>query len=173
MTSGGTSRVYVDLRGLPSRPEAFRPLAAMLAGTIVAAGLDQAEVVAGVATGGVPWAAAVAGILWKPLAYVRPEKKGHGTRRSVEGSVDGRSVVVIDDVVTSGGSLKKAIGKLQEAGARVLAAVVIVDREQGAREALGEIKLLRLATLRSIIEAGSRQGFISREEAEDILGGLN
>ncbi len=172
LSSGGTSRVYVDLRGLPSRPEAFRPVAAMLAGAVAAAGLDRADVVVGVATGGVPWAAALAGILWKPLAYVRPERKAHGMGRSVEGSVEGRSVIVVDDVATTGSSLRRAIDALRDAGARVQAAVVVVDREQGASEGLAGVSLLRLATLRDVIRAGARLGFISREEAEDILGGL-
>ena len=76
------------------------------------------------------------GVSIKPI-IVRKEPKKHGTAKWIEGILDGvRRVVVIDDVITTGGSTITAIERMREAGLEVIAAVVIIDREEGGREAI-------------------------------------
>ncbi len=149
LSSGLRSRVYVDLRRLLSRPGAVRRLAVELAGAVLALGADS---VAGVATAGIPWATLAAYVLGLPAAYVRAERKRHGTSRLVEGSVAGR-VVVVDDVATTGSSLAAAVEALRGEGASVAAALVVVDRCQGAYARLRSlgVELYALYTLPDLL----------------------
>jgi orotate phosphoribosyltransferase len=163
LTSGATSPVYVDLRVLPSHPEMFRLVAARLA--CKASEIDH-DYIVGVATGGVPLASVAAYILGKPFGYVRPSRKGHGTGRTVEGKPEGRRVLIIDDVATTGSSLEAAAKAVEEAGGSPVAALVVVDRFQGARERLKKlgIGLYSLSSLPEILEALVESGRLGRDE---------
>ncbi len=149
LTSGRRSTIYVDLRPLPSFPEEFRRISEELAGRIGGGGI------CGVAVGGLPLATAVAMLSSRPLIYVRKERKEHGTMSRMEGVVNEREYVVIDDVATTGGSLRRAVEAVRDAGAEVREAWVVVDRLQGAREALGEldVDLRSIATLPDIVRS--------------------
>ncbi len=149
LTSGRRSTIYVDLRPLPSFPEEFREISEELAGRIGEGGI------CGVAVGGLPLATAVAMLTSRPLIYIRKEKKEHGTMSRMEGVVSEREYVVIDDVATTGGSLKRAVESVREAGADVREAWVVVDRLQGARESLKElgVELRSIATLPDIVRS--------------------
>jgi orotate phosphoribosyltransferase len=161
LSGGGRSRVYIDLRSYPMHPPEFR--AALEELTQVIRGLrgyDRNTVLAGVATGGIPWAIGASLLLGVPATYVRPEPKGHGTSRLVEAEVAGRRVVVVDDVATTGGSLASAVEALRGAGADVIAAVAVVDRGQGAAERLSAIgvPLYSVTTLEEVLrELASRR----------------
>jgi orotate phosphoribosyltransferase len=104
--------------------------------------LPKCDAVAGVALGGCPLASAVSlmsEIRHRPLPalYVRKEVKDHGTRRLVEGQLDaGMKVVLLEDVITSGGSTLKAADVLRNHGADVVGVVVLVDRLEGGAEAI-------------------------------------
>jgi orotate phosphoribosyltransferase len=110
--------------------------------------------VAGVELGGCPLASAVAFHSFRTdrgvdAIYVRKDAKDHGSKRQLEGDghlPTGSPVVVLEDVVTSGGSTLKAVRKLRERGFRVLGVVTLVDRLEGAREAI-EAEDLRLVSL--------------------------
>ncbi len=147
LTSGKKSNIYVDLRPLPSFPEDFRKVAEDISSRIGDGGI------CGVAVGGLPLATAVALLKSRPLIYVRKEKKEHGTMSKLEGRVEDDVYVVIDDVATTGGSLLRAIRSVREAGAEVREAWVVIDRLQGAREALREenVVLRSIATLPEIV----------------------
>jgi orotate phosphoribosyltransferase len=107
-------------------------------------GLPRCEAVAGVELGGCPLASAVS--LWsflrgRPLAalYVRKEVKDHGSRKLIEGDRalrPGLPVVILEDVITTGGSTLKAVDKLRAVGAEVVGVVALVDRLEGGTEAI-------------------------------------
>jgi orotate phosphoribosyltransferase len=106
--------------------------------------LPPCQAVAGVALGGCPLASAVSLISFQkgrplPALYVRSEQKEHGSKRLIEGDramVPGMPVVILEDVITTGGSTLKSVEKLTQAGVKVVGAVVIVDRLEGGGDAL-------------------------------------
>lgn len=145
LASGKTSRFYVDAKLACSDPVVLATLAQHAAPYAVGH-----DVVAGTALGGVPLAVALGLETGRPILLVRSASKEHGTESRIEGPVEeGQRVLVCEDVVTTGGSLVSAIQAVRATGCEVAHAVVIVDREQGAREALSEIgvKLHALVTL--------------------------
>ena len=149
LTSGKKSNIYVDLRPLPSFPEEFMKIA-----TEMSKRMNGDFGICGVAVGGLPLATAVAIISRRPLIYVRKEKKEHGTESLLEGSLNMRSYVIIDDVATTGGSILNAARIVRNYGSDVKEAWVVVDRMQGAAESLKEegIELKSLATLPDIVK---------------------
>ncbi len=149
LTSGKESSVYVDLRPLPSFPDAFSEVVEMLSERV------SEDYLCGIAVGGLPLATAVAFKLKIPLVYVRKERKEHGTMSRMEGVLKGNpKVLVLDDVATTGGSLLRAIEEVRSRGGVVERALVVVDRKQGAKEALAKVgvKLESLSTLPSLVE---------------------
>jgi len=153
LTSGKISNVYIDLRKLPSHPQAFRQVVALL---VEKAKQHTFDCICGVAVGGLPLATAVSYELSKPLIYARREKKTHGTMRQLEGDYNrGAKALLIDDVATTGGTLLDTANLLRSEGLEVARALVVVDRGEGAREALQSegIVLESLTTLSKILEA--------------------
>ncbi|MCX8187503.1 MAG: orotate phosphoribosyltransferase [Nitrososphaeria archaeon] len=151
LTSGKTSNVYVDLRKIPSYPKVFRYVVSEVVKKIKEIDFD---VICGVAVGGLPLAAAIAYELGKPMIYVRKERKEHGTEKLIEGDwEEGSRALLVDDVATTGGSLMAAAEALRGHGLRIEKALVVVDRLEGAREALAsmDIELLSLITLRDLL----------------------
>jgi orotate phosphoribosyltransferase len=143
LASGRTSRVYIDLK-----PTILDPQGARLIGAAVAeaATRHRAPLVGGLEMGAVPLvaaAAAMSAVAGTPVGalFVRKEAKAHGTESRIEGiaegeSLAGRTVLVVDDVTTTGGSTLRAVAALRAAGATVTDAIAVVDREEGAVAAL-------------------------------------
>jgi len=156
LSSGKVSNVYVDLRKLPSHPREFKLLIDEMAREALKHRFDA---VCGIAVGGLPLATGVALALSKPLVYVRRDKKDHGTQKQLEGDFEpGAKVLLLDDVATTGGSLLEALRVARAHGLAADTALVVVDREEGAREALEAegVKLVSLTTLRKLLEVGPR-----------------
>lgn len=130
LASGAQSRYYIDVKTAIMQPELLSEIAAE-----VAARFDF-ECIAGVAVGGVPLAVAVSLAANKPCAIIRAAAKDHGKNQMVIGNVQGKRVLLIEDVTTSGGSSKHGIDELRKAGARIDSVVTVVDREGGAKELL-------------------------------------
>jgi orotate phosphoribosyltransferase len=155
--SGLRSPVYCDNRLLLGDVAARREVIATFA-----AHCDGAEVLAGPATGGIPWAAWVAEALGLPMAYVRGAAKGHGRGRQVEGAnVRGRRVVLLEDTISTGESALNAAAALREAGAELLRCVCIFTWgwEATARAfAAAALPLEPLATLPALLEAAAASG---------------
>ena len=140
LASGKKSPYYIDLRLVPSYPHQFRKMVKHLQNKIIEKiGLENFDSIVSVPTGGLVIASALAIETVKPLIYVRSKPKDYGTSKSVEGKIhDGMKVIMIDDVATTGGSVVKAIKSLKEAKIKVEDAFVIVNRMEGADEALLE-----------------------------------
>jgi orotate phosphoribosyltransferase len=145
LASGKQSPYYVDIKRAITRPDVLRSIARAMAPLV-----RTADRIAGVELGAVPIAAAVAMETGKPYIIVRKERKEHGTSKDFEGDLKtGETVVFVEDVVTTGGTLAKAIERLRGHGATVTEAIAIVDREEGGREALASIRV----TLRALLTA--------------------
>jgi len=116
--SGLRSPIYCDNRQLLGFPELRSAIKAALAERTAE---QQPTLVAGTSTAGIPWAAFVADLLGLPLCYVRPEPKKHGMGRQVEGpSAKGHRVVVIEDLISTGGSSVKCVEALRAEGGEVI-----------------------------------------------------
>jgi len=147
LVSGKRSRIYFNMKATMMIPEGAAQCARGLLSVLD--GLD-ADYVAGLEMGAVPLLGGIAAASWdagRPIGavFVRKAAKAHGTSLMVEGLDDaggetlaGKRVVLIDDVATSGGSILKAADQIAAAGGVMKDAIVILDREQGATEMLGE-----------------------------------
>jgi orotate phosphoribosyltransferase len=133
LRSGQTSSYYIDKYLFTTRPDILRRVAAALAPLVP----SDAQRLAGPVLGAVPLVTAVALQTGLPTVIVRTDApKGHGTARTIEGQlIEGDRVVLVEDVVTTGGAALDAVRLLREAGADVLRALCVVDREQGGAEA--------------------------------------
>lgn len=144
LSSGRTSSYYVDVKEATTEPAALRELADALAERVP----DDAEAVACVALGGVPLGVAVSLRTGLDLVVVRKQAKGHGTEDRIVGDA-ARRLVLVEDVTTTGASAVDAVQVLREAGATVEDCLVVVDRDEGAHQALADVDV----TLTPLIEA--------------------
>lgn len=141
LASGQKSPIYIDLRLLASHPQVLRQAAHEYA-ELIRRELDLQELGGSVRLAAIPYAAlpigtAVALEMDLPLIYPRREVKAHGTGRQIEGEFKpGDRVIVLDDLITTGGSKLTAIEPLEAAGLAVKDVVVLIDREQGGGEEL-------------------------------------
>lgn len=135
LASGEESDYYIDIKKAITETRVLKRIAEKIAPHAV--GADR---VAGVELGAVPIAVAVAMKIDRPFIIVRKKRKGHGTGKIFEGELaKGDKILFVEDVTTTGNSLRKAIVELRAEGATVEKAVVVVDREDGGQENLGEI----------------------------------
>lgn len=155
LASGKTSDFFIDCKRVMLTGEGHSLCGAALFDELEraeAAGLASVDVVAGVALGGCPLASAVAITAFErgrtlDALYVRKEAKDHGTKSMVEGVAKaGARVVLVEDVMTTGGSSMKAIEQLRAAGFDVALVLALVDRREGAIDALAS-KGVRAAAL--------------------------
>jgi orotate phosphoribosyltransferase len=173
LTSGKLSPYYIDLRLIPSYPEVFQKIVkiyAKLAENEI--GLKKFDRIAGIPTAGIPFSSALALELRKPFLYIRKEIKAHGRERRVEGIImPGDYVLLVDDLVTTGGSLIKAAEALRAEGAIVKDALVLINREEGAIENLKKngIKLHFLLGIREASRILYDMGIIDEERLRLIL----
>lgn len=123
--SGWKAPIYCDNRLTLSYPA----LRSRITAAFCIAALELAEqpdIICGVATGGLPQAAMVAHHMGLPMNYVRPKPKGHGLQNQVEGLIEpGAKIVVIEDLVSTGGSSLKAVAALREAGMEVISLMAV------------------------------------------------
>lgn len=172
LASGKKSSYYVDLRLVPSYPHQFRTMIKYLQNNIAeSVGLNSFDSLVSVPTGGLVIASALAIETVKPLIYVRSKPKDYGTSKSVEGQIhEGMKVVMIDDVATTGGSVVNAIKSLKEANITIEDAYVIVNRMEGADEALEElgVKLHSITNIIQITQALYEQKLVDSDTLEKV-----
>lgn len=124
-TSGTISPIYCDNRMVLSYPE-IRTFVKNALAEIVKEKFSNVEIVAGVATAGIPHAALVADILNLPNCYVRPEPKKHGMKNQIEGNLPtGSKVVLVEDLIATGKSSFQSIQAIREAGSEVIGLVAL------------------------------------------------
>lgn len=153
LSSGKLSSYYVDLRAVPSFPGAYRyVIDAYMALVKNEVGLDKFDVIAGIPTAGLAFSSPVALETGKPMIYVRKEEKDYGRKKRIEGSISlGSRVLVIDDLITTGHSIRGAIDAIKEEGGVVKHVAVLIDRLEGGKANLKKAGLT-LHTLTDILE---------------------
>ncbi|MCS6843036.1 MAG: orotidine-5'-phosphate decarboxylase [Caldilineales bacterium] len=168
LASGKRSPIYLDLRRLSGDPALLRQAAAAYAALLAPL---QYERLAAVPYAALPIATAVALAVNKPLIYPRKEVKAHGTGQAIEGIyAAGERVAVVEDLVTTGGSVLTAVNTLRAAGLAVNDVVVLVDREQGGAQALAAAgcRLHAAFTLSQIVDTLEAVGRVSAQQAADV-----
>ena len=173
LSSGKASPYYIDLRVIPSFPDAFREICDFYAEYITnQIGVKNFDRMAGVPLTGIIFASQVAYNLKKPFLYMRKGVRLHGRERRVEGLlVSGDRVLLIDDLVTTGLTLKKAAEAVRDEGGVITDAVVFLDREEGGRQQLEKngINLHILLKISEVANTLYESGAIDQESLNTIL----
>ena len=169
--SGVRAPCYCNCRNAISDFGARRQITDEMSESVVNA-FGDVDAILGVSTAGIPWASCVADRLELPTAYIRAEKKAHGVGGFVQGKVQsGARVVVIDDLVASGGSLKKAIDALNEVADVEVAGVVSIINWgfQKMRDNLEGLTYVALTSYPQIIMAATARGKVNEAEVSRLL----
>ena len=173
LSSGKASPYYVDLRVIPSFPDAFREICDFYAQQITdEIGLKNFDRIAGIPLAGIPFASQIAYNLKKPFLYVRKDIKLHGRERRVEGILSsGEKVLLLDDLLTTGLTLKAAVDAVRAEGGVVSDAVVFLDREEGGKQLLEQsgVRVHPLLKISEIANTLYETGAIDQESRKTIL----
>lgn len=152
LASGRKSNYYIDIKKATSDPDTL----IMIADRIVAIIKEHhicAEAIGGVAVGGIPLATAVSLASGLPLVIVRKSLKDYGTGGRFIGDVEGRNLLMVEDVTTTGGSVIEAVRSLRDEGAIVDFVITVVDRDEGAQSGLNalDVKLVPLVSASELL----------------------
>lgn len=170
--SGIKSPIYCDNRLTLSAPRVREKIEAGLA-ALVREKFPECEMLMGTSTAGIAHAAITATLLDLPMGYVRSGAKDHGRANRIEGRMDaGTKVVVVEDLISTGGSCIEVVEALREAGAEVLGIVSIFT--YGMRRGLERIAEANtinysLSNLDALVEAAAEEGYIAAEWKQRIL----
>ncbi|MGL4253714.1 MAG: orotate phosphoribosyltransferase [Fusobacteriaceae bacterium] len=170
--SGIKSPIYCDNRKMIGYPEARNIVVTEFVNKIkeMANSGKTFEIIAGTATAGIPWAAFIAQEMNLPMSYIRSEKKAHGAGRQIEGAdLAGKTVLVIEDLVSTGGSSIKAAQAALEAGAEKVELLSIFSYDfQKAFNNFKEagIEWNSLSNFQTLLEVAEKMQYISRDEME-------
>jgi orotate phosphoribosyltransferase len=172
LASGKTSSYYLDIRVVPSDPEAYKLAVAAYQTMAEALGKGGFDLVAGVATAGITVSSPLAFILKKPMVYVRSEEKGHGLGKRVEGMVKpGGRALVVDDLITTGGSMISAVEALRGAGCVVTDAEVLVDRLEGGKSNLSKVgvKVHSFMDIKDLVETLFEMKRVTKADLQAVM----
>lgn len=170
-TSGWKSPVYCDNRKLLSFPHVRDYVKSELANLILDK-FGDAEVVAGVATAGIPHGALAADLLRLPFVYVRDKPKGHGLGNQIEGALEaGQKVVVVEDLISTGKSSLAAVNALRAAGAEVIGLVALFsygfDAATKAFEEAG-VPFYTISNYNALLEVALKQGIVTDDQMSTL-----
>ncbi len=170
-SSGIKSPIYCDNRLTMSYPNVRKDIASGLK-NIISEYFPEAELIAGTATGGIAPAAWVSDILELPMCYVRGKAKSHGTGKQVEGAYKtGQKVVVIEDLISTGGSSLTTVEALREAGCQVLGIAAIFTYElEASKIALANVKVdaHAITTFSALAEVAVAKGTITSADLDKL-----
>lgn len=170
--SGIKSPVYCDNRLTLTAPEVRTHVENALA-EVVRENYPDAEVLMGTSTAGIAHAAITAHILGMPMGYVRSGNKDHGRQNRIEGKLlPGQKVVIIEDLISTGGSVIEVADALREAGANVLgiASIFTYGMQKGLdRLKEAELKNISLTDFDHIAEVAAKNGYIKPEDIERLI----
>jgi orotate phosphoribosyltransferase len=143
LTSGILSPYYIDMRTIPSFPQAFKTITSIYESTInEKIGLSNFDRIGCVPTAGIPYASVLSFKLDKPLLYIRKEVRVHGRERRIEGLLEpGDKVLLIDDLITTGKNLVSAVNAIRGEGGIIEEGLVLIDRQEGGIKKLSEMNV--------------------------------
>jgi len=172
--SGIRSPIYCDSRMILSFPEKRAKIISFFLEAIKQNNL-QFDIVCGIATAGIPHAALIAEKLGKPMIYARSEAKDHGRKNQIEGKLEkGQKVLMVEDLISTGGSSINAVNAVREAGGIVENCVAIFTYEmEKAKKAFSDVdngcRLFTLSNFSALVETAAESGYITAEQKEIIL----
>lgn len=170
--SGIKSPIYCDNRLTLTAPAVRIHVEEGLAHTVKTY-YPEAEVLMGTSTAGIAHAAITAHLLGLPMGYVRGSNKDHGRQNRIEGKLDpNQKVVVIEDLISTGGSVIETVEALREAGADVLgvASIFTYGMKKGIEKlAAADVKNVSLSDLDKVAEVAVKQGYITERQSEMLL----
>ena len=174
--SGIKSPVYCDNRLTLAYPEVRTHVEEALAKTVKEV-YPEAEALMGTSTAGIAHAAITAQIMGLPMGYVRSGAKDHGRKNQIEGKLEkGQKVVVVEDLISTGGSVIEVVNVLREAGAEVLGIVSIFTygMQKGLdRLAAADVKNVSLTNFDVIAEIAAQEGYIAPTDVERLIAFRN
>ncbi len=174
--SGIKSPVYCDNRLTLTSPDVRLDVENGLA-KLIKENYPDAEVLMGTSTAGIAHAAITAHILGMPMGYVRSGAKDHGRQNQIEGKLEkGQKVVVVEDLISTGGSVIEVVNVLREAGAEVLGIVSIFT--YGMKKGIerlkeAEVKNISLTNFDTIAEVAAEEGYIKTEDIKKLIAFRN
>jgi orotate phosphoribosyltransferase len=170
--SGLKSPIYCDNRKTLSYPKVRNYIKTSFA-DIIADEFKEVDIIAGVATAGIPHGVLIADVINKPFVYVRDKAKGHGLENMIEGKLEqGQRVVVIEDLISTGGSSLKAVTALREAGAEVLGlGAIFTYGFQKAVDAFAEAdcRFFTLSDYPTLLEIAVKNDYVKPNEKDTLL----
>jgi len=172
LAGGQLSPYYIDLRIIPSFPEAFSKVEKLyLEVSMNDLNLKNIDRIAGIPTAGIPFASVLAFSLNKPFLYIRKDAT-HGRVRKVEGLLNpGEAVLIVDDLITTGRTILAAADSIRSEGGVVSDVLVLIDRQEGGRAALEAqgIRLHYLILMKDVAKILYDMGVIDKEQRNTIL----
>ena len=174
--SGIKSPVYCDNRLILTAPEVRNDVENGLA-TLIKENYPDVEVLMGTSTAGIAHAAIVGHLMDLPMGYVRSGAKDHGRQNQIEGKLEkGQKVVVVEDLISTGGSCIEVVNVLREAGAEVLGIVSIFTygMQKGlTRLAEADVKNVSLTNFDVIAEVAAEDGYIEKDDVKRLIAFRN
>ena len=173
--SGILAPMYIDNRKFPSYPKQWK---VVLDGfrQVIKERKIEFEMFAGIETAGIPHSAALGALTMKPSVFIRKQAKDHGTKKMVEGGeVVGKKVLLVEDLVTTGGSSLHGVTELRAAGAMVSDCLVIVGYDLAeAKEAfeVEKVNLVQLTDVHTILQVAEEMGKITAKNKKTVSGWL-
>ncbi len=170
--SGIKSPIYCDNRLTLTAPEVRTKVEEGLM-AVIKENYPECEVIMGTSTAGIAHAAIVGHMMGLPMGYVRSSAKDHGRTNKIEGKLEaGQKVVVIEDLISTGGSVLDTVEALREVGAEVLgvASIFTYGMQKGLdRMAAADVKNVSLSDLDNLVEVAAEEGYIKAEDVDRLI----